>query len=162
MAWITAISLASFFWFLASNSNLESSGREDVRRCETTREFDTLLRAFILAGRLLLFFLPVFDYPLYDGIGGEAVPAVHDPQDSSPPRLLDVNKTGPNENESDYSNASGWGSYSIRVRSIPARVYFCPPMTNKIHLWKKKKTLLHETFLMLSVLLAVFRRFHLL
>lgn len=57
--------------------------------------------------------LPVFDYPLYDGIGGEAVPAVHDPQDSSPPGLLDVNKTGPNENGSDCRNASevvgGWG-----------------------------------------------------
>lgn len=50
--------------------------------------------------------LPVFDYPLYDGIGGEAVPAVHDPQDSSPPGLLDVNKTGPNEHGSDCRDAS--------------------------------------------------------
>lgn len=32
----------------------------------------------------------------------------------------------------------GWvgegGSYSIRVRAVPARVYFCPPVTHKIHL----------------------------
>lgn len=35
MAWITAISLASLFWFLASNSNLESNGREDARRRES-------------------------------------------------------------------------------------------------------------------------------
>jgi len=28
MAWITAISLASFFWFLASNSNLARNKRE--------------------------------------------------------------------------------------------------------------------------------------
>lgn len=57
------------------------------------------------------FFLPVFDDPLYDGVCGEAVPAVHDPQDSSPPRLLHINETAPNENDSDDSNASacGWG-----------------------------------------------------
>lgn len=51
--------------------------------------------------------LPVFDDPLHDGVCGEAVPAVHPPQDSSPPRLLRMNKTAPNENGSHYSNASG-------------------------------------------------------
>lgn len=55
-----------------------------------------------------IYFLPVFDYPLYDGVCGEAVAAVHRPQDSSPPRLLHVNKTAPNENDSDCSDAPGW------------------------------------------------------
>lgn len=104
-------------------------------------------------------FLPVFDYPLYDGICGEAVPAVHGPQDPSPPRLLHINKTAPGENGSDYSHESGWwwlgkwgGSYSIRVGSVPARVDFCPPVTYKIHLQIKNKNLSAGFIVTLSLL----------
>lgn len=115
MAWITAISLASFFWFLASNSNLDSSGGEG--------KGDEALHAFILAGQTIFFnfFLPVFDYSLYYGICGEVVPAVHNTQDSSPPRLLDINKTALNENHSDYSHPSvGGGGVLTAYGSDPS------------------------------------------
>lgn len=44
-----------------------------------------------------LFYLPVFYYPLHNGIRSEAVPTVNRTQDSFPPRLLDMKKTLPNE-----------------------------------------------------------------
>lgn len=75
---------------------------------------------------LLFGFVPVFDYPLYDGVCGEAVPAVHSPQDSSPPRLLHINKTAPNENDSDYSNASGWVGWGGGFLQHTGQICPCP------------------------------------
>lgn len=89
--------------------------------------------------------LPVFDYPLHNGICSEAVPTVDGTQDSFPPRLLDMDKTSPNECDSSslritvlHKGGECLESYSIRVRSVLVRIYFCLPMTYKIHLWIKR------------------------
>lgn len=132
------------------------------RRGGQTIKIEMPLHAFILAGPVL----PVFDYPLYDGISGEAVPAVHDPQDSSPPGLLDVNKTGPNENGSDCRNGSevlgGVGWFLQRT----GRIHPCPDRFLSSHDKQdppviEKNPLLLRSFLKPNVF-AVFRRFHLL
>lgn len=99
------------------------------------------------------FFLPVFDYPLHNGIRSEAVPAVNSTQDSFPPGLLDMNKTLPNESDLSslwitvfHRGGECLDSYSIRVWSILVRIYFCLSMAYKINLGMKRCPILFIFF----------------
>lgn len=158
IAWITAISLASFFWFRASNSNLNQSAKatEDKtnfviqHKPNSAGSFSRLVDDTLKStygtnlvnadgyfALLTCFWLSAAQLHLLRG-------CCHCPRCAV---FLSSLAPGHNKNITKWAllkmtllERDSWHlkPYSVRVGSILVRIYFCLPMTHQIHLRVKQ------------------------